>query len=123
MSGVTRPSFKESGIYPADRDLLIALVIGGTRASEHCFIKGVDKGSNDHEVFFDAFMIFSTSSSVTGENLPRIDEHDSDETELEFEVSAASRLALTFFTLSLKKVENSSQTSSQRSCGGRMGPC
>jgi hypothetical protein len=72
-SGITSACFILVGTVPSDIDLLMILVITGTRMSRHFFNSSVGIGSKRQVVAFAFRMIFFTSVSEIGEKTDSLD--------------------------------------------------
>ena len=71
-SGTNKAFFRSVGTTPSDKDRLTTFVMNGRRGSRHCFKSEVGIGSCAHDLLLVAWIIFFTSCSLTGWNVPQV---------------------------------------------------
>ena len=72
MRGFTMACLKDVGTTSDERDKLNSLTRYGRRTVTHLFSSSVGNGSRSQVAFLDPWMIFISSSTVTGSNSERL---------------------------------------------------
>ena len=72
MRGFTMACLKDVGTTPDEMNKLNSLIRYGRRTVTHLFSSAVGNGSRSQVTFLDPWMIFLSSSSVTGSNFDRL---------------------------------------------------
>ena len=110
--GVTKANLNSGGTVPSRRQRFISFVIGLIRISIRSMNRKLGKGSREQDFLGDFFMVFNTSSSVTGLKQEKFDRLTSSGVWVELCSSFCGNDDLIFWIFSVKNSEKDSATES-----------